>query len=254
MIIPDNLFQERGETTDIYSVTFYVYLLRDPRNFAPIYVGKGSNGRMHEHWKNMLIGKPRGNPKLHNKLTSIFRAGYSAPIYEVLLQCEDEKACFLSERFFITTFGRETLCNLTDGGGGMSGFVYSKESCDKISKALTGKPMLETTRLALRKVHVGRIASAETLQKMSKALRGKVRSAETRQKMSSWIRTKEFGQQISERQRGENNHMFGKRHSEETLQKMRKTREFVSAATRKKMSESQRDAWVIRRAKLKRSA
>jgi hypothetical protein len=98
---------------------FYTYLLRDPRTFEPIYVGKGTNGRIYDHWKYMLCGRPTGNKKLYNKLTSIFRDGYSAPIYEKLLECENEKACFLAEKFFVATFGRDILCNLTDGGEGV---------------------------------------------------------------------------------------------------------------------------------------
>lgn len=117
---------------------FYTYVIRDPRNFEPIYVGKGCNGRIFKHWENMLCGRPCKGVKLYNKLTSIFRAGYDAPIYEKLLECEDEKACFLVERFFINSIGRENLCNATDGGEGSSGYIASEGTRQKIRIAKTG--------------------------------------------------------------------------------------------------------------------
>jgi hypothetical protein len=115
--------------------TFYTYVIRDPRNMEPIYVGKGCNGRMHEHWNYMMNASARSNnPHLYRKLTAIFRAGYTAPIYERVLECEDEKSCFLMERFLIQTFGRKNLCNMTDGGEGKSN--PSEESRKKFSESM----------------------------------------------------------------------------------------------------------------------
>ncbi len=67
---------------------------------------------------------PGTSPYLYNKLTDIFLAGYSSPIYHRLFHHEDERLCFWVERFWIDVIGRSstgngTLCNLTDGGDGV---------------------------------------------------------------------------------------------------------------------------------------
>jgi hypothetical protein len=95
-----------------------VYAIVDPRNNLPIYIGKGkvSNKRMYDHWRLMTRGCDRRNPKLYNKLTKIFLAGYRAPIYKILLRTNDQTLAYAMEAFWITVIGRENLCNLKEGG------------------------------------------------------------------------------------------------------------------------------------------
>jgi hypothetical protein len=102
--------------------TFYTYVLKDPRSLEPIYVGKGCGRRMYTHWEEMLKGRPAYNPKLRAKLRSICRDGYQ-PIYEIALTSTNEYECFAFECDLIEFYGRENLCNLTDGGEGISGFI-----------------------------------------------------------------------------------------------------------------------------------
>ncbi len=103
---------------------FYTYIIRDPRTFDPIYVGKGKKRRMYVHWDLMKNRVNEGcNPHFYRRLTQIFREGFTAPIYEKVLECSDEKACTLLEIFLIRSIGREDLgigplLNLTDGGEG----------------------------------------------------------------------------------------------------------------------------------------
>lgn len=67
----------------------------------------------------MTSAKPNDdNPKLYNKLTQIFLAGYSAPIYQKWFTTTDEDLAYAMEVFWIAVIGRENLCNLTDGGEG----------------------------------------------------------------------------------------------------------------------------------------
>ena len=159
-------------------------MLRDPRNFEPIYVGKGCNGRMFKHWENMLCGKPGGALKLYRKLTSIFRAGYSAPIYEKLLECADEKACFLVERFFIKSIGRENLCNYTDGGEGASGFVWSEESRRKQSTAAFLRTHSDASRAKMRESWRPREETADVRYQKGSSNRGKKFTEEHCRKIS----------------------------------------------------------------------
>jgi hypothetical protein len=94
---------------------YYVYLIRDPRNLDPIYVGKGYDDRMFDHWSMMCRGACE-NPKLYNKLTKIFTSGFIEPVYEILFRSDNEKLAFAMEVFWIFVIGLENLCNLTGGG------------------------------------------------------------------------------------------------------------------------------------------
>jgi NUMOD3 motif len=201
-------------------------VLRDPRDFEPIYVGKGNGRRIFRHWIEMLGGRSDKNRKLYNKLTTIFRAGYSAPIYEKWLQCDDEKACFLMERFLINTFERKNLCNLTDGGDGASGAIRSAETRQKMSKSKSADHNRKVAE-ALR----GRIFTAEHRRKISESGRRKIFSAEHRQNLSKAglgrIKSAEECQKLSVA-------LLGHVHSPETRQKLR-------------------EAWVVRRAREERA-
>jgi hypothetical protein len=219
---------------------------------------------MTDHWRNMLAGKSGNNRKLYNKLTSIFRDGYPAPIYEKLLECEDEKACFLAERFFIKTFGRDTLCNLTNGGQGATGVIWSEETRakmrgpkslehrQKIAEANRGKPKSAEHRenmskgLRGRKMPLvwlekqskrclGKPLTAEHCQNVSKALLGHVHSPETRKK----LRTAALG----------NQRWLGKTHSPETCQKIREIKlgKTHNAKARENMRKSQLKRWALRK-------
>jgi hypothetical protein len=76
----------------------------------------------------------------------------------------------------IALFGRKdlnlgSLCNLTDGGEGTSGFVHSKEARAKLFLVNKGK-------------NKGRVHSEETKAKMASSHKGRMKSDETRAKMS----------------------------------------------------------------------
>jgi hypothetical protein len=96
----------------------YVYLLIDPRNDLPFYVGKGVRSRWRVHEKAALRGKDHGNRHLYRKIREIQRLGFNI-IYEKWLDSDDPYLCFWMEVYLIAYFGRENLCNLTDGGEGI---------------------------------------------------------------------------------------------------------------------------------------
>jgi hypothetical protein len=104
---------------------FYVYLLRDPRpgnNLQPIYVGKGKGRRAHHHLRNIEL---HPNPLLRRVLTKI-KAANLIPIIKIVARFTDEAAAFNTEINLIALYGRRDLkrgplCNLTDGGQGLTG-------------------------------------------------------------------------------------------------------------------------------------
>lgn len=99
---------------------YYVYLLRDPRDGSPIYCGKGTGNRLRQHWTSAMSGK-HYNPYLQNKLLKISSEGFEAPIDEKLIEDVTEGIALAMEVSFISAIGRNSLCNLTSGGEGISG-------------------------------------------------------------------------------------------------------------------------------------
>ena len=145
--------------------------------------------------------------------------------FEILKECEDEELDKW-EKYYIKELNTKAPFgyNLTDGGGGKSGFTVSEETRKKMSEAQKGE-----------KHHMyGKHLSEETRNKLSEAHRGKKITEEMRKKMS-------------EAHKGEKNHMYGKHLSEETKRKLSESHKgkttwmkgkHLSEETRKKMSEA----------------
>ena len=113
--------------------------------------------------------------------------------FEILKECEDEELNQW-EMYYIKELNTKVPYgyNMTDGGGGMSGFTVSEETKQKISKGNKGK-----TAWIKGKHH-----SEETKQKIAEKMKGKKHSEEHKGK-TAWIK--------------------GKHHSEETKQKISDT-------------------------------
>lgn len=112
--------------------SFYVYLILDPRNFyIPFYVGKGRGARI----KGTLYTK--NNNIKRNTIRKIREAGYE-PVVSIWKDGLTESEAFALEAALIARFGRRAngtgiLANLTDGGGGTSGYNHSASSRNKMS-------------------------------------------------------------------------------------------------------------------------
>jgi hypothetical protein len=176
------------------------------------------------------IGKGTGNRKIRKERNpfwgnTVKKYGY---IIDILEEGLTEAEAFEREKFYIQKIGRRDLgkgplVNLTDGGEG-------------------GSNPSESTREKMRIAHTGKVQSEETIAKRISKTTGLKRS-------------KEFGEQISERQKGEKNHFYGKKftqehkekigkaskgrtHTEETKKKMSEAQKNKSEETRKKLSEA----------------
>jgi hypothetical protein len=140
------------------------------------YIGKGKGRRAHEkdsrsdYWRNIV-----------NKY------GYTV---EIFAEWESEQDAFIHEKFLIECFHELTdLCNLTDGGDGCSGYVWTDEQKAKL-KLRTHPNLGKTTPDHVRKQiglsQLGTVRgphSIEHSQKISLAHKGKVKSQEHMEKI-----------------------------------------------------------------------
>ena len=183
---------------------FYVYAWQYPDG-RTFYVGKGSGDR---------DTRPRRN-KFFDNIISKIRREDGEPLVVRWQDGLREGDAFLLEKAYIKLLGRRnnstgTLCNLTDGGEGPSGWIPSEETKSKIRAAKAGKP--------LSPEHKARIAaicsnpSEETRKKISDSLIGNkralglVHSEESRARMSVAHKGKKYA--------------LGYKHSEETRARM----------------------------------
>src|SRR5271166_5558625 len=164
---------------------FYTYILIDPRDDAVFYVGKGKGNRCYQHLAN--AGKVIGtNRKLKNKILKIIGIGLT-PFAEKIFEHQDEWPALANEIAAISFYGRENLCNLTDGGEGIAnpsqelraqmsarlignkhrlGIPHSPEIRAKMSAARQSQPKGEAHYM------FGRKASLESRAKMSESHKG----------------------------------------------------------------------------------
>jgi len=129
---------------------FYVYVHRRKTDESVFYVGKGYGRRAWSKDRNKFW---HSVAKKH---------GYTVEIVQYGML---EWWAFEMEIELISYYGRDNLCNMTDGGEGSSGTICSEET--KLKKSIKSK---------------GRKHSLETLEKMS--LIQSNRSVETRLKIS----------------------------------------------------------------------
>ena len=243
---------------------FYTYLLKRPDG-RPFYVGKGNcrGFRIEDHIKEVLS----------NKIINQYKAGVIRKIwgegkqidYEIVLFNKDESKVFDKEKELIKFYGRKNkggiLTNLTDGGDGIYGFVFSEESRRKMSLSFKGRIYSEATRGRMsearkrdwiseayrRKVfesRKGRRHSEETKRKMSISLKGKYRSEEQKRNISESLKGRHLSE---EHKRKIGIKSLGGHRSEETKRRMMDRRH--SEETKRKMSESQKLAWIKRKRK-----
>jgi hypothetical protein len=179
---------------------------------------------------------------------------------EILHENISYQECKIIEIDLIDKYGRKdlgtgSLCNLTDGGDGIFGIVFSEESRRKMSKSAIGKTVSQETRKKLSELNTGekhpmfgKTHSDESRRKMSESAIGKTVSQETKRKISENTKGRKHSEETIKKLRelntgvnnpmfgktGENNPMFGKtgekhpmfgrKHSEETIRKMSETK------------------------------
>lgn len=117
----------------------------DPRKEAsfgfphePFYVGKGKGLRSHMHLLEAKVTTGHSNIHRINRIRGILRDGLEPIIIRLYDNLTNEEAC-IKEIEVINQIGRKDtnsgpLLNLTNGGGGTAGRIYSDETKKKISE------------------------------------------------------------------------------------------------------------------------
>lgn len=200
---------------------YYVYVYLDPRKcgnfnygkynfeYEPFYVGKGKRFRHKFH-----LYANSSNKCLMNKINNIKKANES-PVIIKIEEMLSESDAFDLEIELISLIKKQnvggTLCNLTDGGEGVSGYKHTDE-CKKL----------------LSKLAKTRFKDPAEREKISKGIKNSeiwkeaVTSSEFSKKMSEshldpngffqrFMKSDEFSNTMKIATSGKNNHMYGKK-------------------------------------------
>ena len=160
----------------------YAYFCFDPRDGEVFYVGKGRGPRVFRH----VDGRSQ-NARVTRRVEQIRRAGL-VPLVE-MISAKDDAEAFAIERWMIAQVGRKdlgrgTLLNLTDGGDGPNGRVFSDAEKAAISARLKGRPVTAETRAKMSATNKAKVDDAYRAD-VSERLRGRPVSAEARAKVSA---------------------------------------------------------------------
>ena len=211
--------------------SWVVYGLRRRDEYEYRYVGittKNVRARVCEHLSASLSGR------LDYPVNRWIRKNYLSLTVDVLdtVNKGEINRLLFRECFYIAALrdGGHRLLNVTDGGQGTLGRVFSEETLKRMSEAQKGRP--------------GHSWSPESKERLSKALTGRVISDEARKRMSEsaagnpkqkWSdgrreqRRKFYAedprgiavrQKSSERHLGKNNYWYGKKIENDTILKM----------------------------------
>lgn len=162
---------------------YYNYILFDPRNNEPFYVGKGKGNRYAVHFIE-AIRREKSNKKLENKIRSIYKKTGLRPMILIINKTNNEQLSFMAERELILKYRMEVydLGNITDGGEGISGLKHSEETRNKIKSKRALQIITEETRQKMRDnsfrkgkkpANAGKQLSEETKKKISDATKGR---------------------------------------------------------------------------------
>lgn len=150
---------------------YYTYGHYKANSKELFYIGKGKSNRAYEK---------DSRSKFWNSIVN--KNGHTV---EIFANWESEKDAFLHEKFLIECFRDLTkLCNLTDGGDGCSGYIWSDEQKEKLKKRQhpnLGKKLSDDIKKKIGLTQLGISRGPQTKEhseKISAALKNKPKTKE----------------------------------------------------------------------------
>lgn len=253
-----NELPDSGDTTPEKIVGIYGLHCRTTNKW---YVGQSLD--IKHRWNDYRLFRCKSQPKLHRALK---KYGYDDFDKLVIEECDEVQWIMdYREMYWIKRLNCiDNGYNLTEGG---SGGKKSKETREKISKSRMGIVYSEETR---RRMSLGQKTPKQLafVRSLSEKRRGKSLTEEHKIKIGQ----KQFGENnhfygkshsdetkkvISEKAKsrntnGENNAFFGRTHSEETKKLMSLAHKNISEATRRKLSEKAKAREKLKKLRLGR--
>ena len=135
---------------------FYVYAHQRKSDGECFYIGKGKGKRAYSK---------QGRSNYWHRIVN--KHGYKVVI---LVNGISEEKAFALEKSFIEQIGRKNLCNATNGGEGISGYVYSEESKQKMSNK--SFKHTEEYKTKMSKIMTGKKLDENAKQKISNSKKG----------------------------------------------------------------------------------
>lgn len=137
---------------------FLIYGLVDPRDGQLRYIGKSCSGLKRPRSEySRVLKKYEGAGHRQNWIKSLYGAGLKYEIV-ILQSFIDDGILEQAEIFWIAYFRKMgcSLTNLTDGGGGCSGYRHTKEALRRLSEINKGKRPSTECIEASRRANLGR--------------------------------------------------------------------------------------------------
>ena len=203
------------------------------------YVGQTINFEKREYeWNN--------SKKYSGGIIDKARDKYGVENFEtkVLKECDTIEELDQLEMYYIKELNTKTPngYNITDGGEGFKGLEFTEEHKRNISKAIKGREFTKEHRQHISQAKKGIKVSEETKRKLSDVLKGRKFTKEHRKKISEGNKGRIVTQStrdkiskshigiglgdkrpwMSERMKGEKNPFFGRTHTKETIDRIKK--------------------------------
>lgn len=147
------------------------------------YVGQTTQS-LRKRWNSHVAQSEKCRWPVHRAIAKYGRNAFDVVVLE---RCADRESLDAAERKWVESERTKQPrgYNLTDGGGGISGFKMPAEACQKLGDRMRGREVSPETRAKIAAANRGRVHSAEHVAARVAHLRGQQRTEDTRRKISN---------------------------------------------------------------------